>query len=89
MACSGVPSAFWQEAQRASGASPMRCLYVGSDVWWPERSRARYTRSSRGRCSSVESMWVAGSHNFVSRRLQAKLSLIFGITCANRLLQAG
>ena len=43
----------------------MRCLYLGSDVWWPQRSRARCTRSSRGKCcSSVGSMgegWVPSS----------------------------
>jgi len=49
---SGVPSVFWQKVQLASAASPMRCLYVGSDVWWPQRNRARCSRSSRGRCCS-------------------------------------
>ena len=43
----------------------MRCLYVGTDVWWPQRTRARCTRSSRGKCcSSVGSMgegWVPSS----------------------------
>ena len=30
----------------------MRCMYWGKEVWWPQRSRDRWTRSALGRVLS-------------------------------------
>ena len=55
----------------------MRCLYVGIDVWWLQRSRARCTRSMRGRCcSSVGSM---GGGQIPSTVLGSELSRVLWV----------
>ena len=50
--CSTVPSAPLQREQLGVGARPIRCMYWGNEVWWPQRSRERWTRSSLGRVFS-------------------------------------